>query len=174
MTYTSSYFGLLNNNLKINVNSLHLIFSIFISITFFLYVDRTIRIKRIASYIHSYLRQALILKLGGVHVWHWEIYKKITAQAKEATFIISLLLDKLRASIFIVPIVFSNYIFFNENTKFEAITVLLLIINFVFVSAVILLMFSFEETKGADHDLASFVREIDKLSDSEIKRYKDE
>jgi hypothetical protein len=76
-----------------------------------LYVDRTIRIRRIASYIDSYMRPLLISYIH-CDVWHWEIYKRVTGNEQERTYRLAHLLDKVRLLIFTLPCVLALIIYF--------------------------------------------------------------
>jgi len=58
--------------------ALLLVLSLFVMINGIAFTDRSLRIKRIARYLHSYLRPKLIELLRGRHVWYWELFKGVS------------------------------------------------------------------------------------------------
>lgn len=131
-----------------------LIFPIFILLIASIYVDKTIRIKRIASYISSVIRPSIIEILNDYHILNWEIYKKVTSELKEVTTSYALTIDKARLYLFALPIVISYIVYFIEYsptiyTKGHLLDLTLLIIGLYFMLILTKSYDSIEETKGA-------------------------
>lgn len=108
------------------------------------YVDRTVRILRIATYLNNYLREALIEILGTLQVQQWEVYKKyrvyrVKKRAEKKNFVLKRIpelpkvLDLGRVGHFVVPSMFSIalFIFFYNkpwNIYIEALFALTIIV----------------------------------------------
>ena len=111
-----------------------------------LYADRTVRIIRIADYIHNHLRNKAIENLN-FEVWDWENYKRTTKIFNRR---LTLFLDKMRWLVFIIPGIMSLLIYlqysqnsfstFGSGIKFCLSTLAIFLSLFV--------MFVTEETKG--------------------------
>ncbi len=149
-----------------------LVFPMYISSIGLLYLDRTLRIKRIASYIHNYLRYKLI-NLVNFHILHWEIYKKVTAKHKEVNYLVSRFLDWFRISVFLLPSLISlvTYFVIKNTFSFSWWEITFLIIDIILIFILIIINLFIEETKGADTELSYLINEIDIQSKSEINRF---
>lgn len=110
-----------------------------------LYTDRTIRIIRIADYLHNYVRlQANQIVQG--NTFQWEIYKRKTKIFdKRITFI----LDKIRWTIFFVPSIVSITIFFyHAHFPLSFVQIVLSVLAGTCTLVQFIVMFIVEETKG--------------------------
>lgn len=149
-------------------------FSLFVMINGIAFADRSLRIKRIAHYLHSYLRPKLIETLDGHHVWHWELFKQAShAAAKDRGYVLPITLDLFRMAFFWLATLASLGLYVQQLvaerpfgcTLPEIILIALNIIAFVvFLSASL----GIQETKGAPSD-ASMNKQIDELSENQIK-----
>lgn len=127
-----------------------------------LYADRTIRIIRLADYIHNHLRKN-ILKLidDGVNIWQWEIYKRHTKVVNRK---LALFLDRGRWIIFILPSIFSilTFLFFHIGLTWLNYEIFLTILSIVTVSLTIVMTFIVEETKGIKDTASENLNNYDK------------
>lgn len=149
-------------------------FPLFVMINGIAFADRSLRIKRIARYLHNYLRPKLIELLGGREVWHWELFKEAShATAKSQGRVLTLALDGFRPAFFWLATAASWGLYVLQSvaerafgcTLLEKILLALNIIVFlVFLSASL----GIQETKGAPSD-ASLNEQIDELSKNQIK-----
>lgn len=110
-----------------------------------LYTDRTIRIIRIADYLHNYVRPQTNQIVQG-NTFQWEIYKRKTKIFnKRITFV----LDKIRWAIFFVPSVVSIILFlYHAKSPLSHFQIALLVLAGVCTLAQFIVMFIVEETKG--------------------------
>lgn len=114
-----------------------------------LYTDRTIRIIRIADYLHNYVR-VQVNQIVQAKTFQWEIYKRKTKLFdKRITFI----LDKIRWTIFFVPSVVSIIIFFCQTDyPLSFVQIVLSVVAGTCTLVQFIVMFIAEETKGIkDH-----------------------
>lgn len=135
-----------------NFEGLDLVFlllPVICSILACLYTDKTIRIIRIADYLHNYVRLQVNQIVHG-NTFQWEIYKRKTMLFnKRITFI----LDKIRWTIFFIPSTISMTLFF-YHAKFplSPFQIILSVLAGICTLAQFIVMFIVEETKGIkDH-----------------------
>lgn len=122
-----------------------LLFPFVYTLLSFLYADRTIRIIRIADYLHNYLRRK-VDEITGEYVWQWEIYKRHTTIFSRR---LALVLDKTRWLVFLLPSAISIFIFFSfapSPIPLHQIALILWDIIAIFVCFAV--MFITEETTG--------------------------
>lgn len=149
-------------------------FPLFVMINGIAFADRSLRIKRIAHYLHSYLRPKLIKNLGGCHVWHWELFKQAShAKAKERGYVLPFTLDLFRMAFFWLATLASLFWYFLETdaglsfgcTRPEQI---LLALNAIAFMVFLFASLRIQETKGAPSD-ASLNEQIDELSAQQLE-----
>lgn len=111
----AAMFGVIGGILAIEdgdfVASIACVFLLFPIVYMFLsllYADRTLRIIRIADYIHNYLRNKVNM-VTGEQVWQWEIYKRRTKIFSRA---LALFLDRARWAAFLLPSILALVLFF--------------------------------------------------------------
>jgi len=81
--------------------ALLLVLALFVMINGIAFADRNRRVKRIARYLHSYLRPKLTALLGGIEVWHWEFFKEVFHEKEKGQDRwLGLVLDKFRLAFF--------------------------------------------------------------------------
>ena len=112
----------------------------------FLYADRTVRIIRIADYIHNHLRKSLIKNLN-YDLWNWENYK---AETQIFNRKLTLFLDKMRWLVFILPSIVSLVIYLKivPNPYIDIQTGVMFSVSIMAIFFNLLVMFITEETKG--------------------------
>lgn len=145
-------------------------FPLFVMINGIAFADRSLRIKRIARYLNSYLRPKLIGRLSDHHVWHWELFKK--ASAKGWRRVLPLILDWFRLAFFWLATLASWILYVLQSiaesgfgcTPPEKILLALNVIAFL----VFLFASGIQETTGAPSD-TSLNEQIDKLSAQQIE-----
>jgi|GEM_PF-6018389 len=151
-----------------------LLFPIFICITGFLYLDKTIRIKRIASYIHNDLRPRLISLTGSYQILNWEIYKQVTSRLRERSYTIALKIDRFRPMIFILPILISLIFYFSKIVPPpSAFEYLLILVDLILSYHLISISLSIEETKGINTDLNDIIETVTSESENNTYTYKE-
>jgi len=168
-----------------------LVLSLFVMINGIAFADRNRRVKRIARYLHNYLRPNLIGLLGDHHVWHWEFFKQASyTMAKIRHRILTLILDWFRLAFFWLVTLASFILYLLQlvtesacgGTLLERILIVSLLGQFLVAplleqflmvfNAVASLVFLFaslriQETKGAPSH-AHLNNEIDWLSAKQI------
>ena len=89
-----------------------------------IYTDKTVRVIRLASYIHDELRLRVIEKTGYNNLWNWEIYKSNFFEKKVLFLqkILLILLDKSRWAIFTLPIIFSLLFYVQAHNVLDTLT----------------------------------------------------
>ena len=161
----TAMFGIVGAGLALKSEQLPSIAFIFLLFPFvytllsFLYSDRTIRIIRIADYLHNYLRRK-IDEVTGEHVWQWEIYKKHTTIFSRR---LALVLDKTRWLVFLLPSLLSICIFFFfVPCPKQLYQITLIIIDGITILMCFAVMFITEETTGIEDkqrvDLDAFTK----------------
>jgi len=137
------------------------------------FTDRSLRVKRIARYLHSYLRPKLIELLGGREVWHWEFFKEAShAKAKGRGRVLTLALDGFRMAFFWLATLASLGLYVQQSVADRAFGCtlpekILLFLNFA-VALVFLFASRIQETTGAPSD-ASLNEQIDRLSAQQLE-----
>jgi hypothetical protein len=136
----------------------------------FAYVDRTIRILRIATYIHQCLRENLVRELETLRLLQWEIFKKYrVVKSKERVKAIKpscfqdklllwvkrnvpeipLLLDYMRVAQFVTPSILSISLFAFMNKKpWDFVLVLIMFLVIVVALLPVYFFIRAEETSG--------------------------
>jgi hypothetical protein len=148
------------------VRPLFLLFPVVYTLLAFIYADRTLRIIRIADYIHNHLRlHANAVSRG--QVWQWELYKRHTKLFSRR---IALVLDKTRWLVFILPSVVAIVIYLTAVGTIGEKEIIFTSIDGVITICGLLAMFVTEETTGVRTtrpvDLADAERrEIELLTD---------
>lgn len=153
--------------------ALPLVLSLFVMINGISFTDRSLRVKRIARYLHSYLRPKLIELLGGREVWHWELFKKAShTNAKGRGRVLILALDGFRLAFFWLATLASwgLYVLQSVAERSFGCTLpekILLFLNFG-VALIFLFASRIQETTGAS-SATSLNEQIDRLSAEQIK-----
>jgi len=126
---------------------LYLIFPFFYFTLGLLYLDKSIRIIRLADYIHNFLRKVFVQISNSDNVFCWEIYKRDTKRFPKW---LTKLIDRLRISIFIVPSLISLLVFFvqKKNGIFYH-EIILLSLDILSILSIIFIHIITEETTGA-------------------------
>lgn len=147
----TAMFGIIGVGIGLNPKQLTSIAFIFLLFPFvytllsFLYADRTIRIIRIADYLHNYLRRK-VDEVTGERMWQWEIYKRHTTVFNRR---LALVLDRVRWLVFVLPSIISILIFFffipNPTQVYH---ISLIIGDAVAILLGFIVMFITEETTG--------------------------
>lgn len=136
----------------------------------FAYVDRTIRILRIATYIHQYLRENLVQEFGTSKLLQWEVFKKfrVTERKRELESLkptsfrgrvlkwfkryvpeLPLVLDVMRVAQFVMPSAFCILLFiFIYNNPWDIPHILLTVGATVIAISPIYSFVRAEETSG--------------------------
>jgi hypothetical protein len=146
-----SLFGIIQTE-KISqfVSYVYLLFPLIFCLLTLLYTDRTVRILRIADYIHNYLRKR-VAEVCGESVWQWESYKSRTPLIEKK---LALVLDRTRWLVFIFPSVLAIVLFWflSHDDAYlvgNILTILpLLLLDFAVLAVSIWAMFLVEETTG--------------------------
>lgn len=150
------------------------------------YADRTVRILRIATYIHQHLRKNLTKELGTTRLMQWEIFKKhrVTEHrqklesTKHSCFQdrvllwfkrhlpeIPLVLDVIRVAQFVMPSIFCILLFIVlYNEAWDVLHILLAVASIVAAIAPVYFFIKSEETSGV-----SLVSEGEDLVEWETK-----
>lgn len=142
-----------------HVRPLLILFPLVYTLLAFIYADRTLRIIRLADYIHNHLR----LKANEVcrgEVWQWELYKRHTQLFSRR---IALILDKARWLVFILPSVVAMVIYLVVGSVGHT------QIGFACLDAAVticglLAMFITEETTGVQTSPAIDLAEAERLN----------
>ena len=127
---------------------------LFVMINGIAFADRSLRVKRIARYLHSCLRPKLIARVGSHDIWHWEIFKKAShAGTTGRNRVLSLVMDNFRLAFFWLVSGSSFFLYcHNAGWLFFGHTVLekiFLGFNFLFILVFLLASLEIEETTGA-------------------------
>lgn len=110
-----------------------------------LYTDRTIRIIRIADYLHNCIRPQ-IDNIVNQNTFQWEIYKRKTKLFNRH---ITSILDKVRWAVFLAPSITAIVIFANHMVLPISVSQILLVsFSGLCTIAQFIIMFIVEETKG--------------------------
>jgi len=126
---------------------LYLIFPFFYFTLGLLYLDKSIRIIRLADYIHNHLREVFIKISNSPKVFNWENYKKNTKRFPKW---LTKLIDRLRISIFIIPSLISLLLFFiHKSNEFYYYEIILICLDILSVMCLIMIHIIAEETSGA-------------------------
>ncbi len=134
------------------------------------YADRTVRILRIATYIHQYLRENLTKELETTRLMQWEIFKKhrvtqhkqklelekssclqgeIKLWLKRRLPEIPLVLDVIRVAQFVMPSIFCILLFVVLYGKtWDILHILLTATSFIAAIAPVYFFAKSEETSG--------------------------
>lgn len=171
----SAFYAMLDSNFPDAAffqRALPLVLSLFVMINGISFTDRSLRVKRIARYLHSYLRPKLIDLLGGREVWHWEIFKEAShANAKSRGRVLTLALDGFRMAFFWLATLASWILYVQQSFADRAFgcTIPEKILLFLNFSVVLVFLFAsrIQETKGAPSD-TSLNEKIDKLSAQQL------
>ena len=94
--------------LSVQFSIVFLLISLIYSLLGFLYLDKSVRVIRLADYIHNCLRKQL-QDLSDTDIWNWEIYKRKTGRFSKA---VSRFLDQIRFCSFVLPAVLAIAAFF--------------------------------------------------------------
>ena len=133
--------------LSVELSILFLLMPLLYSLLGFLYLDRSIRVIRLADYIHNYLRKQL-QDVSDTDVWNWEIYKKKTTRFSK---VVSLILDQIRICSFILPSVVSIAVFFIfDNEALSFLEISLIMISAISVIGMLIIAVKVQETSGAE------------------------
>lgn len=134
------------------------------------YADRTVRILRVATYIHQHLRENLINNLGTREVMQWEVFKKHRAvtrrQALESidpiciqrkiwlwfkrhTPNLELMLDVMRVAQFVAPSILCILLFsLMYNGTWDVLHLIIVTVSTVVAVTPIYFFIKSEETSG--------------------------
>jgi len=129
-----------------------------------MYTDRTIRILRIAHYIHNYLRPKACSLIGS-KIWQWEIYKRYASPFPKQ---VSILLDRVRWILFVLPGILSIILFviLKNPVPWNPVEIALFVIAVVSPLSVLGVSIIVEETSGI-RTQAHF--DLDKLDDINLQ-----
>jgi hypothetical protein len=138
----------------------------------FAYADRTIRILRIATYIHQYLRENLVNELGTLKLLQWEVFKKHRVAERRRQFEsvkptglrskllrwfkqkipeLPLILDVMRVAQFVMPSLFCILLFVLVYSKtWDILHIALTVVATGFALSPIYIFMKAEETSGID------------------------
>lgn len=136
------------------------------------YADRTIRILRIATYIHNHLRENLVHELGTSKILQWEVFKKHRVHHRKEemkrtesarwfrTFILirhripelPKLLDISRSLQFVIPsiIAIGLFIYFHSSRGFGWLSRVGIVVSLIIALLPLYLSVKTEETSGID------------------------
>jgi hypothetical protein len=149
LTAMAGLFGFIKTeNIPPSFSNVFLIFPwVFILLTL-LYADKTIRILRVADYLHNYLRKKII-SICRNDFWQWELYKTHESSFKRE---LAMGLDRTRWGIFVMPTFLSLvfYCFFLEDICVSDVVYLLLYAFFLLAVVIIIakrIIFPLEETE---------------------------
>ena len=132
-----------------------LLFPLVFTLLSMLYTDRTIRIIRMADYLHNYLR-IKANSLVNNNVFQWEIYKRKTTLFNKK---VALLLDRVRWWIFIIPsfVSVSVFLVLHANSPWQTIELALFGTDSICMFISFIVMYITDETLGIKcslkHDL---------------------
>jgi hypothetical protein len=161
------------SNIVENYDVIFLMFPLLFTSLAAAYADRTVRILRIATYIHNYLRENLIHELGTSEVLQWEVFKKHrvhrrkeemkgrreTARRFRAFLFIRQsmpelpkLLDISRSLQFVIPsiIAVGLFIYFDSSRGFSSLSIVEILGSLVIALLPLYLSVKTEETSGID------------------------
>ncbi|MGD0780295.1 MAG: hypothetical protein ABR954_05905 [Dehalococcoidales bacterium] len=138
----------------------------------FAYADRTVRILRIATYIHQYLRENLVNELGTFKLLQWEVFKKYRVAKRKKQFEsvknakfgtkvlvwfkrktpeLPLILDVMRVAQFVMPGLFCILMFVVIYSKtWDILHIMLTIVSTVVGLSPIYFFMKAEETSGIE------------------------
>jgi len=148
-------------------------FPLFVMINGIAFADRSLRIKRIARYLHNYLRPNLIGLLGDHRVWHWELFKQAShAMAKGGAYVLPLTLDLFRMAFFWLATLASWGLYVLQSVAESTFGCtlpekILLVLNFGAFLVFLFASLGIQETTGSP-SAASLNEQIDKLSAKQI------
>jgi len=154
--------------------ALLLIFPLFVMINGIAFSDRSLRVRRIARYLHSYLRPKLIGLLGGREVWHWELFKEAShANAQSQGRVLVLAMDWFRLAFFWLATLASWGLYVLQSVAESTFGCtlpekILLVLNFGAFLVFLFASLGIQETTGAPSG-ASLNEQIDKLSAQQIE-----
>lgn len=147
----TAIFTVLGSGIAFNLEALksaafiYLLFPFVFTLLEMIYLDRTIRILRIADYIHNCLKKK-INELTIKEVWQWEKYKRKT---KIFSRKFSLFLDRIRWLIFILSSMVSvGIFFFLECNPIKYYYIILFVFDAFAIIMSIVIIFIAEETTG--------------------------
>jgi len=149
-------------------------FPLFVMINVIAFSDRSLRVKRIARYLHSYLRPKLIELIGGREVWHWELFKQAShSNAKNRGRVLTLALDGFRLAFFWLATLASLGLYVQQSVAESTFGCtlpekILLVLNFGAFLVFLFASLGIQETTGAP-SAASLNEQIDKLSAQQIE-----
>lgn len=110
-----------------------------------LYTDRTIRIIRIADYLHNHVRLQVHKIIKG-KVFQWEIYKRKTKIFDRR---ITSILDKLRWAVFFFPSIIAIAVFlYRAEFPLSVLETILISVSGASTFLQFIIMFIVEETSG--------------------------
>lgn len=117
----------------------------------FLYLDKSIRVVRLADYIHNHLREQL-RELTDTDVWNWEIFKGQTTRFSKR---LSFLLDYLRIASFILPSILSISVFFVfDSNSLSILEGSLIALSTILILGLLNVASKVQETSGAERQSA--------------------
>lgn len=138
----------------------------------FAYADRTVRILRIATYIHQYLREDLVNELGTFKLLQWEVFKKYRVAERKRQFEsvkaasfgskvlvwfkrktpeLPLILDVMRVAQFVMPGLFCILLFVLVYSKtWDILHIALTVVATVVALSPIYIFMKAEETSGIE------------------------
>lgn len=126
---------------------LYLIFPFFYFTLGLLYIDKSIRIIRLADYIHNHLREVFVKISNSNDVFDWENYKRNTQRFPKW---LTKFIDRLRISIFIVPSLISLLLFFiHKANGFYYYEIILISLDILSILIIVFIHIITEETSGA-------------------------
>lgn len=134
------------SQLAVTLPFVFLLFPI-IFVTFgMMFADITIRIRRIADYLHNCSRKKLT-KLLGDDVWRWELYKQKTKLFNRR---VSRALDRIRWLVFLLPSISAVllFVYFQRHRSWIALDYILLVFDSIYIVSLVTLVFMIEETVG--------------------------
>ena len=133
--------------LEFDLYILFLLIPLVYSLLGFLYLDKSIRVIRLADYIHNCLRKQL-QDICDSDVWNWEIYKKKTTRFSGA---VSTVLDRMRICSFILPSVLSIAAFrIFDNGPLSIWEISLIVISGVSIIGLLVVAAKVQETSGSE------------------------
>jgi hypothetical protein len=126
-----------------------LLFPIIYTLLSFFYLDRKLRIIRIADYVHNNLRKK-VYDTCGEYVWQWEVYKKSTKIFNRR---LALWLDRSRFLVFFIPSIASIFLFLKfVSYPLQLIHCILILLDILALILTICAMW-IDETTGISHRL---------------------
>jgi hypothetical protein len=128
-----------------SLNFTFLLFPIIFMLLSLFYTDRTVRIIRIADYLHNYLRPKANL-FTGQKILQWELYKRHTRIFHRG---FTLFLDRARWMTFIFPSILAVVVFcILKITSWTSLEIVLISLDAIAIATSFAVMFMTEETSG--------------------------